>query len=190
MIRLARVRSWVCVVPFLLVFQANERRAAAEDPKKMVVAVDNEAVTINGKRLTLPFERDELIKILGKPNRESNLFNKLLTWDDLGIVAYQQKESTTIHGLSFALDKKSYAFWPKTMFAGTLTVDGAPLTVTSDPDEVNKAKKGKPFERDKVLPDTWAIRHENVLITLSAADRNLKSPNAKHSYLQLSVAVK
>jgi hypothetical protein len=191
MARLTAPRSSPFFFAALLVLGLGAGRAGAAEPKKVVVAVEDEAVVLNGTRLTLPFDRDELIKVLGKPSREADLSaNKLLTWDDLGIVAYQQSNGKTIHGLSVALDKRSFSFWPKTLFDGTLTVDGAPLTATSDMETVNGAKKGKKFERNKVLPDTWAIQHERVLITLGDPDPALKGKDAKASYLQMSVPSK
>ncbi|HJZ55498.1 MAG TPA: hypothetical protein VKE74_11090 [Gemmataceae bacterium] len=134
--------------------------------QKPVIAVSGESITINGKGLTLPFEQKELIAVLGKPDREATRANVLLTWDDQGVFAYAKPGTTRIHAVSVALGRDTPSFWPKKNFSGVLTVDGAPVTADSTVAAINKAKKGKPFEKDSSDPDVWTIEGKTISVSL------------------------
>jgi hypothetical protein len=135
--------------------------ARSDDPpvagKKPAVAISGDSLTINGKSLTLPCTRKELIGALGNPDRESKLANPTLTWDDLGVFACVKPNTTTVTAVSIALDRDTPSFWPKKNFAGTLTVDGAPVTADATLAAINDAKKGKPFEKDATDADAVTI---------------------------------
>ena len=136
--------------------------------QKPVIAVSGDTITINGKGLALPFERTELVAALGKPDREVKLANILLTWDGQGVFAYIKPGSTQVNAVSIALGRDTPSFWPKMDFSGTLTVDGAPVTANSMVAAINKAKKGKLFEKDKFAdPEAWTIEGKTTSVTLS-----------------------
>ena len=52
------------------------------------------AVTVNGVLLTVPVERTDLLRVVGPPDREtSKRYNTILTWDKLGLCAYEMPET-------------------------------------------------------------------------------------------------
>ena len=51
-----------------------------------------------------------------------------LTWDEVGIFAYQDTTGTMINCFAVAFGKDKPAFWPKKAFAGELTIDGVGVT--------------------------------------------------------------
>lgn len=133
---------------------------ADDRPAKPVVAISGESLSINGKTLTLPCEKKDLVAALGKPDRVAKLANTMLTWDELGVFAYMKPDTTQVTLLSIALDRDTPSFWPKKVFAGTLTVDGATVTADSTLTAINNAKKGKPFEKDATDADTVTIERK------------------------------
>ena len=144
--------------------------AAADKPvaKELKVAVEGENVTINGKTLTLPADPADLVAVLGPPDRDVVLANRILTWDALGLVAYvTKKDPAKVRQLTVALDRDPMKFWPTSTFSGTLTVDGAVVTARSTVEEINKAKAGTKFAPDEVLTAWQSIAHENVLVMLT-----------------------
>ena len=138
----------------------EKRPVESKVGKKLIVAFDRGTVSINGgKALTLMFDQKELIAALGQPDREAKLSNTLLTWDSLGIFAYVKPDSPKVHAVSIALDRDaSLDFWPKKDFAGTATVDGAVVTRASTIEQINKVKKGLPFEKNEFLTDSWSFK--------------------------------
>ena len=162
---------------------AQEAPAKPADPTKVRVALDGTTLTIHGARITLPCKRAELVKVLGKPSRETKLSNVLLTWDEHGLVAYQDPDSDKVHAFAVALAPGRYSFSPKKAFRGGLTVDGATVTAQSTADAINKAKTGQPFAKDKVLTDTWSIRHDKTLITLAEG-----KPGDKEKFIEFQVS--
>ncbi|HEX8911531.1 MAG TPA: hypothetical protein VF796_04155, partial [Humisphaera sp.] len=98
--------------------------AAKPVAKDLKVVVDGEKLTVNGKTLTLPADPVDVIAVLGPPDREANLANRIVTWDGLGLLAYvTKKEPAKVRQLTVALGRDDLPFWPKADFSGTLTVD-------------------------------------------------------------------
>ncbi len=137
--------------------------------KKPVVAITGESIAINGKLLKLPCEKKELVAALGDPDREASLANVLLTWDDFGMFAYVKPGTTRVLAISVAFNRDTPSFWPKKNFPGTLTVDGATVTTDSDPVQLNKSKKGKPFEKSAFDPDSMTIEGSKATLFLRKA---------------------
>lgn len=163
--------------------------ASAQTPlvaEDVHIAVVHEQVIINGARFSMPMQRKALIRVLGEPDREVKLANVLLTWDDLGLIAYQTPETSKITAFSIALDRQSMEFWPKKLFRGSLRVDAANITARSTIDEINRAKEGSLFERDNVLTDNFTFRHKRTSYYLEEADpKKTKDPEVKFTSLQI-----
>lgn len=126
MIRHATLLAAVLACAALLPAPATptQGQAGPPAPSKLQVQVHEQAFIINGERFELPFDRKRLLKVLGPPTRELDLGNRLLTWDDHGVFAFQQSNGTLIHAFAVALDRDTPDFWPKRSFSGTFTVDG------------------------------------------------------------------
>jgi hypothetical protein len=78
---------------------ADTRHLRAE---RLTIRVDESQVSIDGKGVTLPTERQVLIDILGEPSRVSRRANTLLTWDQLGLVAYEEPNDGLIVQITVA----------------------------------------------------------------------------------------
>src|SRR5262249_54085317 len=107
----------------------------------------------------------------GKPTRESDLpANTILTWDELGVLAYLKPGSDKIHSVDLALGKQSLPFWPKKLFSGKVAVDGAEVSAQATPQAINRAKKGMPFKQHSVRKSSWRLEHSNTVIILSTEE--------------------
>jgi len=159
------------------------------------IAIEGDKVLINGTAFAMPCQRADLEAVLGKPDRESDLTNFILTWDQLGLVAYVIKEpgpkgkdgkatsipTPKVRQVTVALDKVDLKYWPAKLFPGVVTVDGAPVTAKTDVTELNAAKKGEPFKAHSAIPAWHIINHENALIVIENASEKVGSKDAKIS---------
>jgi hypothetical protein len=139
------------------------------DPKALTVAIADESLSINGKKFALPLAREELVRLLGKPTREARLANTILTWDELGVYAYQRPGTDKVHSFCVALGAEPYDFRPKKLFAGKASVDGAEVRADTAVKAVNAAKRGAPFKKVDLLPFLWVIERPNTIVFLHTA---------------------
>ena len=128
------------------------RVSAAENPpaepiesEKLVVKVDGGKLFINDKAVPMPGDRKTVVELLGKPSRVLDKANTLLVWDELGILIYEDPDKKKILQVTVALGELKFEFWPKKMFRGKLTLDGAAVTKDSTIEGINREKKGKKF---------------------------------------------
>jgi hypothetical protein len=133
----------------------------------LTVGINGEEISIKGKRFLLPAKSEDLQQLLGKPSREAKLTNTVLTWDDLGIVAYLYPGTEIVRAVTVAFTQKEnakeeYSYWPKKMFGGKLIVDGVRVLPGSSVAQINANKAGKPFEQDNNFRPFWIIQHENI----------------------------
>jgi hypothetical protein len=168
---------------------ADGPRPAKIDTSKLKVGISEGTITINDTKLSLPCDRKELVKALGEPSRETPLANLLLTWDDLGIHAYQRpdKGSTEVHAISFDMVPKNYKFSPKRPFTGALQVEGATIGPSSTLEEINSAMKKHKFNKDELGGLT--IKYDTTIIHLSEVGADAKDAKSKWAYLEFDVRV-
>jgi hypothetical protein len=162
--------------------------APVESPAKLKVAISEGTITINGTKLALPVDRKDLLKVLGEPSRETPLANLLLTWDELGLHAYQRPDSTEVHAISVDLAPKEYKFYPKKLFAGTLQVEGATIGPSSTLEEINRAMKGHTFKKDEL--GAYTVSYDTTIIYLHEVEGDVKDAKSKWSYLEFDLKVK
>jgi hypothetical protein len=159
--------------------------------KKVTIAMDDGAVVVNGKRLTLMFDEKDLFAALGKPSRtdpgRDKQSNTLHTWDELGLFAYSKSSEPKVHAfaVAFARDPENRSFWPKKYFTGRMTVDGAVVTPDATIPAMNRMKKGLPFEKDEFLPDTFSIQHPKGKGSVYLR----KGPNAGDGFVAIEIGV-
>jgi hypothetical protein len=177
-----------CGIAFLLT--APNARGDAPEPAKVSVEFANDAVVINGTKLLLPIQRKDLIRILGKPDREIDLATTALTWDNLGIHALQTRRAETIEAIQIDLAPEGYAFTPKKMFSGSLKVEGATITAGSKIEAINRDMKATAFKKDDVLTSMWKLEYKATVLYLAGADPKKKSPKVVFSSLQWCEKVK
>jgi hypothetical protein len=90
------------------------------------VVITGTNVSINGVSIGGSPMLDDLLAILGKPDRTwgaGSSGNTVYTWDKLGVVAYEPKDGRVV---SLTMMYKSFSpdYDPASWFSGTITVDG------------------------------------------------------------------
>lgn len=112
------------------------------------IEVKGSALYLNGTLVKLPASAAEVEKIVGKADRSMAGVRRVLTWDKLGLIAYQKLESDDVIEINAILNitDNSFPFTPERSFAGSLTIDGAKLTSTSTRDSINRSKIGGKFK--------------------------------------------
>jgi hypothetical protein len=175
------------VLVALLNHTASDARAeqpANVEPGKLQVEFTKGAVVLNGTKLTIPFQRKDLVKLLGNPDREAKLANTILTWDELGIHAYQTLNKEEINALQVTFDRQRLNFTPKKLFSGSLKVEGAPVTAESTVEAINRAIKPAAFQ--KAFGDSWQLQYDQSTLYLQKADSKTKSDKANLSSVQIA----
>lgn len=154
----------------MLNVQSGSAQEGEKAPTEKTISIENEVLTVYGKQVTLPCKRADLVKVLGEPSRDKRAgkddkpyYNRVLTWDDQGVVALMRRDEDSVHSVSIALGKETHDFWPQQTFAGKLMVDGAEIKNDSDIGKINSAKKGKPFEQDQAFKHWWTIKHTDIV---------------------------
>lgn len=121
--------------------------AATLKESKFRFAILKDGVALNNKQARFPVSYSTLVKMIGKPSRTKKGENLIHTWDELGILAYQQPSSKQVSELHFCFKPdSSLSFSPKKPFS-ELAMNGATLTADSTSDDVAAAgfKKGDVF---------------------------------------------
>ncbi|HSI35677.1 MAG: hypothetical protein ACAI43_07935 [Phycisphaerae bacterium] len=163
----------------VLLATLGARADVPTNPADLKVAIDGAKVVINGKTIAVPCQRAELEAALGKPDRESDLANLILTWDNFGVVAYVRKDKGVVRQVTLALDKDAPKFWPAKTFAGTLTLDGAPVTAKSTAEEINAAKTGEKLRTDKSIATWQVINYPDAIVSVQPPSEKGGSKDAK-----------
>jgi hypothetical protein len=95
----------------------------------MDVSVDKE-IAFDGKVLKWPTTLAELTKVLGPPDRVTELANRIHAWDKLGVNVYTSKaKPEAVEEICFQLAKEPFPFAPKEVWGGKVVVFGAEAAV-------------------------------------------------------------
>jgi hypothetical protein len=148
------------------------------EAKSLSVAIEGESFAINEKSITFPLAREELVKLLGKDFRKTN---DILTWDQFGICAWQQRnDPDKLKTICFSLSKKDFIgiggvldYKPRSVFSGKLLVDGAEINADSDMDVINRTKRGRPFEQSVL--NFWEIKYGKKYVIVSGPNQTQRT---------------
>ena len=108
-------------------------------PKDTRVSISGGALYLNGVRLQLPGPAQEVVKILGKPDRESRLANTILTWDNLGIYVHVEPGSQQANQFTVVFGKEDMPFTSKKAFAGRVSIDETEITPEATAEQIKAA---------------------------------------------------
>lgn len=156
-----------------------------EHPRVQLL-VSGSSVTLNDTAVPFPTSRLALVKVLGEPSRVTQPAYTILTWDEQGLYATEEGRTGRIIAVTVALDKQPYEYWPKKPFSGTVRVDDAAITAQSKVEDINRDKKGEPFERNAIISRYWALEHDPMVLTLVEANRDHGSETAQFSSLEIA----
>lgn len=186
--------SLLVVLASFLAF-ADEPRLSADDTppvkppeaQKLEVKVEGKELSVAGTKVVLDGEKKALVDVLGKPSRTVEKANIIHVWDDLGVIAYEQPKTGKLIEVRVALADMNFEFWPKKLFRGKLTLDGASVTPATTIEAINKAKKGEPLVADELAKFNYGIRYEDRSVFIHKAKDGKFNENGTISTFGVSV---
>jgi len=97
--------------------------------RELKIVVSGTRVTMNGIDIGGKPMLADIEKIYGKPDRtwDTGASNRVHTWDKLGLVVYEPRDGRCI-STTFPYKPMGSSYDPTTMFGGSITVDGRPMT--------------------------------------------------------------
>ena len=137
---------------------AHGQESARVQSAGPIVEMKRSVFYLNKIPIKLPIAAAELEKIIGKPDRTTEIARKVATWDKLGITGYQKTNSDEYIEIGFILNvtDNAFDFTPASVFNGSFVIDGAKITAASTRNSVNQKKTGtkfKPLPRVGILSD-------------------------------------
>lgn len=163
----------------------SETTVPVDHPKVQLI-VNGTSVTLNDTALPFPTSRLALVNVLGEPSRVTQPAYTILTWDEHGLYATEEGRTGRIIAITVALDKEPHEYWPKKPFSGTVRVDDAAITAQSKVEDINRDKKGEPFERNAIISRYWAVEDDPIVLTLEEANPDHKRETAQLSRLEIA----
>ena len=145
--------------------------SADRGPNGTEIRVRENGIEIDGNVLSYPLEFGTLVKVIGQPTRSSALANVIHTWDQLGLLAYAQPGSTTIHVLVTAFRPRPFEFWPKRSFSRPLHVADHEIGATTGRTELERAG----FGPDLFAAPLWSRQAGPVTVYVELEDEGNRS---------------
>lgn len=104
-------------------------RALPRTTRDVIVKITGGKIELNGVAISATPKVADVIAILGKPDRvwDQGGANKIHTWDTLGVLVYEPYDGRCISA-TFPYKPMGQSFNPATMFGGSISLDGRPLT--------------------------------------------------------------
>lgn len=83
-------RALFCFLPMILISTAMAQSMGSGGPlAEGLIKIEKHRLVYKGKSVAVPFTRERLIKVFGKPSREIyNTAGTVVIWDDLGLSCY------------------------------------------------------------------------------------------------------
>jgi hypothetical protein len=138
------------------------------------VVITTRQITIANHAMPFPASRQQLVSALGAPTRVNEFpggTNRILTWDPLGLVAYESHATGKIFEICFYLQPKlDRDFSPRTL-AGPLAIGGMKIDASSTLDAVGHEilrQGGKHVRR--LAFGVWTLSYGSFDITLEEID--------------------
>ena len=134
-----------------------------------VVVVDG-TLTIGGQVIEFPCPVKELEQLFGERSRDFFTAGLVHTWDEHGVYANMTIPDIEHYSeISFALDRWDAQYWPHSLFDGSVTIDGQPISRTT---LVRDLEKDQLEQYGGVL---WYKACGNVGVFFSTNDKNVRS---------------
>lgn len=84
------------------------------------IVITRKGIEISGSVLRLPVSATELEALLGSPDRSEELTNRILVWDELGVFAYEDPRSGSVHGIAFRYSCEDLTHCPAKAYEGSI----------------------------------------------------------------------
>lgn len=149
-----------------------------------VIEFKNKTVVSGETTIRFPLRLNNLVKLWGKPDRTFAKVNTIYTWDNLGVVAFQETKDGPISALQFEFIPEKPDHSPKCGFRGELRILGKSFNSKSDEASLTSAGFKRPEALQSVLPYylkaerdgvSFVASYESGLYSISAAPSQKKN---------------
>lgn len=132
---------------------------------KAAITISKGTVTINGTKFSSAdiFFMGTVESLLGKPDRVKDGYNRLHTYDKLGLVFFENTSTRTINEVQvFITIDNSLDFCPKIPFRGLLKIEKTAVNSGTKLEAVNKKLKKYKFEKSLLGDNSYRGEYKNV----------------------------
>ncbi len=106
--------------------------------KENQIEINDNELFINGKEIEIPWDLQTVLNIIGKYDRVSKLANNIYTYDNNGILVYEEPGSSKVSSIDLYWVKTTYPFSSKQVFSGTFIVNKIPYTGQTTIEQISK----------------------------------------------------
>lgn len=111
------------------------------------------------------FLMSDVEAILGKANRVKDGFNRLHTYDKLGVVFFENKSTSVVNEVQiFIIPDKSLEFCPKNMFSGTFNIENLTVNRNTSLDVVRHKLKKYKFEKSLLGDNSYRGEFKHLYV--------------------------
>jgi hypothetical protein len=132
---------------------------------KISIAISKGSVIIDGTKFVAAdkFFMGSVEKILGKADRVKDGFNRLHTYDKLGVVFFENTTTHTVNEVQiFIVLDKSLEFCPKIPFRGLFKIEKLAINSGTNLDVAKKKLKKYKFEKSLLDDNSYRGESKNV----------------------------
>jgi hypothetical protein len=129
------------------------------------LAISNGTIIINGTSFNSVdnFTMDGVVKLLGKPDRVKSGYNKLHTYDNLGLVFFENTTTGRVNEVQlFFKPEKDLDFCPKSTFTGILKIENLIINDKVKLKKVTKKLKKYEFKKSLLADNSYRGEHKYI----------------------------
>lgn len=150
---------------FIFTLLVTQQAFAQTKADKISITVSEGTITINNKTFSsyANFTMDEVITLLGKPDRVKKGYNKLHTYDDLGVVFFENSDNGRVNEVQlFYKPENDLEFCPKTNFSGVLKIENLVINDGVKLKKVSKKLKKYGFKKSALGDNSYRGEYKYV----------------------------
>ncbi len=148
------------------------------------IEITNNKLSINSINIPINSDINKINSIIGNPSKQKIQLssdiekirlkygthpNNIFTWDNYGILVYQNPENGEINSLSIDFIKQDYNFSPSQTFSGILLLDGVRIDQNTTLESLKKIAKLKINESNTNI---YRAKYGNFIITIEISETN------------------
>lgn len=145
---------------------------------KVNIVVSNGTTTINGSTFKSfdTFTMASVEKLLGKPDRAKSGYNKLHTYDNLGIVFFENTTTGRVNEVQlFFKPEKDLDFCPKSTFTGVLKIENLIINDKVKLKKVTKKLKKYEFKKSLLADNSYRGEYNYIYSFIRFNSNNIGS---------------
>jgi hypothetical protein len=161
---------------FIFLLLVNLPAISQTKAEKINLVISNGAITINGTTFNSfdTFTMDGVVKLLGKPDRVKSGYNKLHTYDNLGLVFFENTSNGRVNEVQlFFKPEKDLDFCPKSTFAGILKIESLAINDKVKLKKVTRKLKKYEFKKSLLADNSYRGEYNYIYSFIRFSSNNI-----------------